>query len=428
MIIECPSCRTKFSVDTAQVRSVKNARFHCSRCDHFFERAETTVVGTTAVAAVDTKAHKHTEAGPEQLPLLPEKSPPKGKRSGLSSALASEEHQGITADWPDKPSNEVLTADLRHAVSLSMVSKKQPSRTSDNYTKPEEPIKGVAQPIEPPPTEPVAVSSQIDSHSEVLSDDRTPRLEGFADSRQDTQDEQTAPAKSLPTITRSVPNAPDPGLRPWEPAASLPATPELDPVQREVRRPAKRLKLFLPRSVSLLHSPVSHSPVTLVTSFPAALCLFFLLWSVNITSTPLGLKRLLNLDTEILPRIPPPGVQVVDLASSVVTLDDGKQIIQLTGKVLNGTSKAIGEVMLKAALYDSENQEVCSLVSDAANGLMSAARLAALDQNTLERLQRQTAAPDRRLNPSQAEPFKLIFAAPLDRAAWYTTRVYSVRL
>lgn len=41
MVVECPSCKTKFSVDSDLLQGVSNPRFHCSRCDHFFEGAAT---------------------------------------------------------------------------------------------------------------------------------------------------------------------------------------------------------------------------------------------------------------------------------------------------------------------------------------------------------------------------------------------------
>src|SRR5262245_34779262 len=37
MVIECPSCSTRFSVDAEQLAGIENPRFHCSRCDHLFE-------------------------------------------------------------------------------------------------------------------------------------------------------------------------------------------------------------------------------------------------------------------------------------------------------------------------------------------------------------------------------------------------------
>ncbi len=37
MVIECPNCVTKFAVDAQQLAEVERPRFHCSRCDHFFE-------------------------------------------------------------------------------------------------------------------------------------------------------------------------------------------------------------------------------------------------------------------------------------------------------------------------------------------------------------------------------------------------------
>jgi predicted Zn finger-like uncharacterized protein len=36
MIIECPHCRTKFSIDDTLVARSKSPKFHCSRCDNYF--------------------------------------------------------------------------------------------------------------------------------------------------------------------------------------------------------------------------------------------------------------------------------------------------------------------------------------------------------------------------------------------------------
>ena len=37
MIIQCPACSTKFSVDEQLLDGISAPRFHCSRCSHFFE-------------------------------------------------------------------------------------------------------------------------------------------------------------------------------------------------------------------------------------------------------------------------------------------------------------------------------------------------------------------------------------------------------
>ena len=40
MIIECPHCRTKFSIDDSLVARSKSPKFHCSRCDNYFTETE----------------------------------------------------------------------------------------------------------------------------------------------------------------------------------------------------------------------------------------------------------------------------------------------------------------------------------------------------------------------------------------------------
>lgn len=37
MLVECPSCLTKFAIEANQIAQNKSAHFHCSRCDHYFE-------------------------------------------------------------------------------------------------------------------------------------------------------------------------------------------------------------------------------------------------------------------------------------------------------------------------------------------------------------------------------------------------------
>ena len=37
VVVECPSCSTKFAVETSLVASYEIPKFHCSRCDSVFE-------------------------------------------------------------------------------------------------------------------------------------------------------------------------------------------------------------------------------------------------------------------------------------------------------------------------------------------------------------------------------------------------------
>lgn len=36
MIVQCPSCHTRFSIESGALEGIESPRFHCSRCDHVF--------------------------------------------------------------------------------------------------------------------------------------------------------------------------------------------------------------------------------------------------------------------------------------------------------------------------------------------------------------------------------------------------------
>ena len=70
MIIQCPSCSTKFAVDSSQLADVENPRFHCSRCDHFFESPEFGAKPPEPAAKASTEQIPAVSASAQQLSLI----------------------------------------------------------------------------------------------------------------------------------------------------------------------------------------------------------------------------------------------------------------------------------------------------------------------------------------------------------------------
>ena len=167
MIIECPACSTKFSLDPRQLAEVEKPRFHCSRCSHVFtlemnpsavsEQNESVTATTTektnedvyqeaanpsqptieypdrvSAATTDEPLTAETQtsgslaqasnslednefydpsllydsekADGEQLSLLPE-----GKQSGTYSSKMLDDDELGSSDWPDSSSQEFST-------------------------------------------------------------------------------------------------------------------------------------------------------------------------------------------------------------------------------------------------------------------------------------------------------------------------------
>lgn len=67
MLVECPSCLTKFALVADQISQNKSAHFHCSRCDHYFEARPLTIVDKTENEDRDSIKKKNEE---KQLSFL----------------------------------------------------------------------------------------------------------------------------------------------------------------------------------------------------------------------------------------------------------------------------------------------------------------------------------------------------------------------
>lgn len=170
MIIGCPACHTKFSVDAQQLAEVENPRFHCSRCGHVFdlrdadkqsesestEEEENTVENSPssdslaapheAEEEAPTESRQVTEdleqyfaedADAEQLPLLPEKDKAEELRSVSITQTADAEFEVDSIiedvapiDWPS--SSEELPVREPH-VDVSASESAQAHESLDHY-------------------------------------------------------------------------------------------------------------------------------------------------------------------------------------------------------------------------------------------------------------------------------------------------------
>ena len=125
MIIQCPACKTRFSIEIDQFKGNSQPRFHCSRCGHYFameesKSSQSNSPGSSAKQVIDEAGGKvseerFTETGSsldspqgQQLDLLSEKAKLSSKTSTSKKELPE-----VTAEWPDNYGVTPLEADLR---------------------------------------------------------------------------------------------------------------------------------------------------------------------------------------------------------------------------------------------------------------------------------------------------------------------------
>ena len=166
--------------------------------------------------------------------------------------------------------------------------------------------------------------------------------------------------------------------------------------------------------------------IAAATAVPAAFC--FLLWMFGsyLVQTPQIADTLLTLTMQELPAPAPKGVQIADLKPNYVALDDGREVVEITGSLVNQTSSKFGSVKIEASLYDDKNRPIDRVIIFADNSLSSVSRLESLGRDDINSLQAKRQSEKFLLDAHQKAPFRVVFTDNGQQAAWFSTNIYSV--
>lgn len=547
MIIQCPSCSTKFAVESAQLSDVENPRFHCSRCDHFFELASAVPAPETFEAAPDSDGDSRSAYQLDLLgspkPKISASSPEIERQLGTSvspvmteselggsnvlsstsfsslgetaeselggeldadlgralddeRSVADDETAGIGsvyADWPDGNSAQLFEADysslhnklyatpLREATERRAAENQNPEQASAEHRRTG--VTGTAECLDSPPARAFEVSPfrsldedddelvsleqyDLDTSAEESSgadDDELPTFERALRDETNSSAAAASPASSpesfpksysqlsasstaKPVVSKIVDSDVDSvqirsgdtgrfqlsSFRDAEPFEdSRPGAAKATDGQREraPRENATREVPALRRRSKIEMRGRKPLALPLAASVPLLMAAGMWFWSGHLTMTPAALKDLLLLEPSGLPQVPPQGLEVVDLTSSLVTLDDGERVLEIRGNILNATMRAFGKVKLEARIFDQSNRELSRMLVDSHSSL-SDAKIEALSADALMNMQGQSSSSFVRLNPNERVPFRIVFAKVPDgtnvqEIQWYSTRIYS---
>lgn len=195
-------------------------------------------------------------------------------------------------------------------------------------------------------------------------------------------------------------------------------------------RPAPKVRTAKVSRIKSYAKGLSQFGVAVCGSVPLALTFGAWWWSGHLTQTPDFLKKYFYIEATGLSQLAPPGLEVKDLRSAFVTLDDGSQVLDIQGNIQNGSSATIGRVKIEAKIFDKENNEVGRLLVDSHLGLAEA-NIQALSGKALKALQQESANSFIRLNPNDSAHFRVVFtdlgnAANGKNIQWFSTRIYSI--
>jgi predicted Zn finger-like uncharacterized protein len=386
MVIQCPSCGTRFSVEVEEFSGARNPTFHCSRCNHFFDLKGKRRSLTANRSEENTVSHNRDKDSKErQLSLLSEEllSEPAewSTRTGMIDFNSEQRKNAeeselplVTAEWPDSRTDREIEVDLSEVARRTTPFVKFPQFDT------------VEKRFEPEGRKPVI----------------------------------TPPKFSEPAFVAK------PAARSFE---SL--QPRLGVAERE--EPLRGELLKFPQSVSAPLSPVARAPKVnplrdcskglgaLGTAISAPLALAVLLWGASLTSLPSILLSSGNFAVA-----PPEGVELLSVTSAVRTLTDGRQAVEITGTVINSTPRTYGSPQIIVRSYNQENVKLAETVVPAVNGIQNTDNLQMLKAETLLRLQSEQGLI-RNLKPGDRVPFRAALLIDGTSPSYFDAKVFSVK-
>ncbi len=491
MIVQCPSCSTKFAIDENQFKAIENPRFHCSRCDHFFDygqatkkekEAEAALTDTTSPAEITTRAEiapaevSTSEFVPsafalpraaKQLELLPSSQSVKLSLTPPRLDLAPkhldiESISGLSIQWPDSLTDQPIAVDIRKTLDPD-AGFSFPRLRTESALRPR-PEEGSFNPIDWPgetfssrelfplnpagepervlgesyqalPTESIGedlpepdLSNSIQEREFIIGEPSDLRMEDAEEAIETKPAETVTPEFSPPPVLAAT--------------AGISASSEsvlrfpTKTVREEYTEPY-RIPLAEPIQESLIRAAMEEAPPSITrrfmpaiiaSSFPLILCAWFGWWSNHLSEAPGFLASWATTVPDTLARVAPSGMEIIDLRSQVITLDDGKQVLQIFGNVFNATTGSYKNVRIEAASYDKQNQPVARTIINPNNALSSVTHVNSLKLDALEKLQSSQNSPVQELKPGEHVPFRIVLTSPIDQVSWFSARLYSVEM
>jgi predicted Zn finger-like uncharacterized protein len=398
MIVQCPSCETKFSVDSSQVQKIAHPRFHCSRCNHIFELS-----GKTSGA----KKRSTTS----NTPLFPfeqdDQSTEREFELSLEDVTKHQQPLGLSVETYEQPT--------KIAKQLELIPEKKESEfrlATDGKRYQRRYIAGITDDSEELPTITAdwPDASPIESKREQM------------DSSQSTSAIVSQTKINQPQINQirinQIPINETPINK--NTASSIPATPAFSYSPSSSYSQSKSQPVLPP--ISHANSWTTFYSTISTFGAPGVFALLLLFASYWLKDEANHFSIITSLVPAISERVPPSGIDVTGLHSRKITLSDGSSALEIVGNVMNASSKVYRGVQVEAKTYDYNNRPLASLRAHTSNLLPDHASESAANIIKLQ----SEAGPSFRLKPNEKLPFRVVLPAELDQARYFSASVFSV--
>ena len=394
-IVQCPSCLTRYAVESSSLAQLDAPKFHCSRCDHLF--------GSEDAGHFYSASPQTTEPAGAPLQSLPEYDL-KGRK------ISSTEIREVTVDL-DTPSFRHDKKNRALQIPGAIVGEYKASA-------PHEIIKGG-------PAEILTAESGDQTHFNFEykrqrgEQSENPRnFRGFSLRDASYGGQNLTPAdfgKVHYDFAKS-------DSSPWT-AAGITAAGETTAVfpPPQIARPPERMPLW--RSIAIFGLPM------LIT-----LCLLAV-FGAWLSATSNANNAVASMLSRYLYQTSPARLSIRDAGFKRVTLEDGTNINLVTGVLANNTGQTWNQVTVEGFAFDSKGRAIITQRTEAVDSLAKS-RVKSLSPDMIRNLQNSKASKPLAIKPGEKLEFSLALLPDagdinteklLSHARYFGTRVYSVK-
>ncbi len=414
IIVACPSCSTKFAVESSLVAAVEYPQFHCSRCDNVFSLEDVSTVLHRDFTGQDTHGTEENESLQERVSGgIPT---PHGTESNFTESPERNTNQRgpltppLSAPAPYNPPSQAHSSSSSTLGSTNTIpapiraSDFSVASSSDSHleSSPEHPFSSAIEKEKVQDYTPATTANEGTLHSSPTSPTNTGWVilpeeitHQISAQRNDITLQKESPAVSLPpTVKPNLITSP-------APIAKGPATsPPHKGVQQELQFNRSRNPSELTRMQSFA---VAAAPLFVVLAV-----LFIGSYSIRLSPDMLGagITRVTSLFGGVSPILPPVELTVSKVSFKGVRIASKELVPVVTGVLTNRSQFAADGVTLEALGFDGRGELLISAQAPLRSAL-GKEKLSELSLDTLKKFQGSLGARSAHIKAGEEVPFTI---------------------
>ncbi len=396
LIIQCPECHTKFSVNEKAISDIDTPQFHCSRCDNIFSISKKDLKTTQFKIEGEKEEEPFTLLSNEDHSLKDEKKRTSAflKKADLSISNKSMEsintasktspYHSFSIPQQTKFFEEDSKKDIEEQEELNLQYDTH-QNTNEQFNNDDKEI-----------------NSWLDDNANEFSDSLSQYQNNFGRDHlgddNDNEEDLLAPPKKKHQWEDEN----------FEPISDIPDDfQELNFSKRQIRSWNAMLRLIF---------------------FPVV---FLIILAIGGFYSQYHKELFKKFDIGLFSsgNVPPAGLFLKNLKIQSTTLNNGENIKLITGKLVNDSALAINNVTLESFLFDDLNNVIVIKKTNANSQLGSykLKDLTTLGTDIIENFQSSKMSKKKRLAPGEQLKFAIAFTNSdyFKKAKSYTVRIYS---